>query len=302
MPAAARARARRSCAHPGRHHRRHRVCRRRDGAAARPAPQRAHRRASRVAVASRSRWAACIPIWPAPATRSTRRCQRPTPSSWRSPTGWRRRRRATSSRPVPRSSTRVPTSGSAIRPTIPAGTASSIRRRTCWPGPSTGCRSCIGPSWPRWVARTSPSSAHPAAIPPRPSWRSRRSHVPGSSRTSWWTPRAASRVPAATPSRTSTFSEVNESVSAYGIGGHRHVAEMEQELGLLSPSPDANPGVRPIDFLPHLIPMTRGILSAGHVRPTRPVTTAELRELYRDTYPRRAVRGGDGQRHPPPST
>ena len=81
-----------------------------------------------------------------------------------------------------------------------------------------------------------------------------------------------------------TFSEVNESVSAYGIGGHRHVAEMEQELGLLSPSPDANPGVRPIDFLPHLIPMTRGILSAGHVRPTRSVTTAELRELYRDMY------------------
>ena len=28
-----------------------------------------------------------------------------------------------------------------------------------------------------------------------------------------------------------TFSEVNESVKAYGIGGHRHVAEMEQELG-----------------------------------------------------------------------
>ena len=30
-----------------------------------------------------------------------------------------------------------------------------------------------------------------------------------------------------------TFSEVNESVKAYGIGGHRHVAEMEQELGAL---------------------------------------------------------------------
>jgi N-acetyl-gamma-glutamyl-phosphate reductase len=80
------------------------------------------------------------------------------------------------------------------------------------------------------------------------------------------------------------FSEVNESVKAYGIGGHRHVAEMEQELALLSPSPDANPGVGTVDFLPHLIPMTRGILSAGHVRPTRPVTAAELRELYRDAY------------------
>lgn len=81
-----------------------------------------------------------------------------------------------------------------------------------------------------------------------------------------------------------TFSEVNESVSAYGIGGHRHVAEMEQELVALSPTADANPGVRPVDFLPHLIPMTRGILSVGHVRPTRPVTTAELRELYQDAY------------------
>ena len=30
--------------------------------------------------------------------------------------------------------------------------------------------------------------------------------------------------------------------------------------------------------------MTRGIFSAGHVRPTRPVTTTELRELYRETY------------------
>lgn len=81
-----------------------------------------------------------------------------------------------------------------------------------------------------------------------------------------------------------TFSEVNESVKAYGIGGHRHVAEMEQELGLLSPSAEANPGVKGIDFLPHLIPMTRGILSAGHVRPSRPVTQEELDELYAEAY------------------
>jgi N-acetyl-gamma-glutamyl-phosphate reductase len=81
-----------------------------------------------------------------------------------------------------------------------------------------------------------------------------------------------------------TFSEVNESVKAYGIGGHRHVAEMEQELGLLSPAADANPGVRRIDFLPHLIPMTRGILSACHVRPTRPVSQAELDALYAEAY------------------
>jgi len=75
------------------------------------------------------------------------------------------------------------------------------------------------------------------------------------------------------------FSEVNESVKAYGVGGHRHVAEMEQELGVLA----AN-GLAPVDFLPHLIPMTRGILAACHVRPTRPVTQPELDDLYRDAY------------------
>ena len=34
------------------------------------------------------------------------------------------------------------------------------------------------------------------------------------------------------------FSEVNESVKAYGVGGHRHVAEIEQELGVLARRPD----------------------------------------------------------------
>lgn len=81
-----------------------------------------------------------------------------------------------------------------------------------------------------------------------------------------------------------TFSDVNESVKAYGIGGHRHVAEIEQELRRLGASPDANPGARAVDFLPHLVPMTRGILSAGHVRPSRPVSAAELAQLYRDAY------------------
>ena len=84
------------------------------------------------------------------------------------------------------------------------------------------------------------------------------------------------------------FGEVNESVSAYGLGGHRHVAEIEQELAGVGAAagqdPGANPGIIGVDFLPHLIPMTRGILSAGHVRPTRPVTQAELDALYAAAY------------------
>ena len=39
-----------------------------------------------------------------------------------------------------------------------------------------------------------------------------------------------------------------------------------------------------VDFLPHLIPMTRGILSACHVRPTRPISQAELDDLYATAY------------------
>ena len=84
------------------------------------------------------------------------------------------------------------------------------------------------------------------------------------------------------------FGEVNESVSAYGIGGHRHVAEIEQELASVAAfeglDPGANPGAIGVDFLPHLIPMTRGILSTSHVRPTRPITQAELDELYAAAY------------------
>jgi N-acetyl-gamma-glutamyl-phosphate reductase len=85
------------------------------------------------------------------------------------------------------------------------------------------------------------------------------------------------------------FSEVNESVKAYGLFNHRHTAEMEQELqaqGELGPfaSRDANPGVATVDFLPHLIPMTRGILTSCHVRPTRPVTQADLDAIYEEAY------------------
>jgi N-acetyl-gamma-glutamyl-phosphate reductase len=85
------------------------------------------------------------------------------------------------------------------------------------------------------------------------------------------------------------LSEVNESVKAYGLFTHRHTAEMEQELqaqGELGPmgSRAANPGVATVDFLPHLIPMTRGILASCHIRTTRPVSQQELDALYAEAY------------------
>ena len=61
------------------------------------------------------------------------------------------------------------------------------------------------------------------------------------------------------------FGEVNESVKAYGVGGHRHIGR--DRAGARRASADRTARST---FLPHLIPMTRGILSACHVRPTAP--------------------------------
>ncbi len=57
-------------------------------------------------------------------------------------------------------------------------------------------------------------------------------------------------------------SENHGSVSAYGILGHRHVAEMQQELGT------------EVTFVPHLVPLDRGILETIYVK-TKPGVTAE---------------------------
>ncbi len=57
---------------------------------------------------------------------------------------------------------------------------------------------------------------------------------------------------------TTHYSEVNESVAAYSIGGHRHEPEIVQEVGLLGRFDS-------LVFQPHLIPMTRGILSTCYL-------------------------------------
>ncbi|MQF48851.1 N-acetyl-gamma-glutamyl-phosphate reductase [SAR202 cluster bacterium AC-647-N09_OGT_505m] len=81
------------------------------------------------------------------------------------------------------------------------------------------------------------------------------------------------------------FSEVNENVSAYALDGHRHLPEITQELSHFSP------GFKPkITFLPHLIPMTRGILSSCYVTlkdgaiSSGPAGVEEVRALYKSFY------------------
>ncbi len=58
------------------------------------------------------------------------------------------------------------------------------------------------------------------------------------------------------------FPEAGEGVRAYKAAAHRHGPEIEQELSRLAGSE-----VR-ITFVPHLLPMTRGILATCYVRPT----------------------------------
>jgi len=75
------------------------------------------------------------------------------------------------------------------------------------------------------------------------------------------------------------FPEVNESARAYGVASHRHTPEIEQELSAL-----AGAGVT-ISFTPHVIPITRGILSTvyGGIIGAG-FTTDEFIQVYREFY------------------
>ena len=59
------------------------------------------------------------------------------------------------------------------------------------------------------------------------------------------------------------FPECNESVRAYGIVRHRHLPEIEQELAAA-----AGVGELAMNFIPHLVPVNRGIFSTIIVKAT----------------------------------
>lgn len=80
------------------------------------------------------------------------------------------------------------------------------------------------------------------------------------------------------------FSEVNETVSAYSLEGHRHLPEITQELRRLTPGAKLR-----VTFVPHLIPMTRGILSTCYAplvegRLALASAQGELAAVYREFY------------------
>jgi len=72
------------------------------------------------------------------------------------------------------------------------------------------------------------------------------------------------------------FSEVNESLGAYAIEGHRHLPEVTQELSALHDN-----GLH-VTFVPHLAPMTRGILATCYF--DLKGSLAQLQDAYREFY------------------
>jgi len=90
------------------------------------------------------------------------------------------------------------------------------------------------------------------------------------------------------------FAEANESVSAYGLAGHRHLPEIVQELTAMWPCLPAGtaraeapqPPQPKVTFTPHLVPMTRGILSTCYapLLPGAVQSGEQARELYREFY------------------
>ena len=74
------------------------------------------------------------------------------------------------------------------------------------------------------------------------------------------------------------LAEAGEGLSPYSIGSHRHAPEMEQEIGKAAGRKVT------INFIPHLIPMSRGELVTCYVRLERGASPDDLRAALQDAY------------------
>lgn len=74
------------------------------------------------------------------------------------------------------------------------------------------------------------------------------------------------------------FSSANENLRPYSVTGHKHIPEIEQELSIIGGAQ-----VR-VSFVPHLAPMTRGLLATCSADLREEATTADVVDLLRDRY------------------
>lgn len=73
------------------------------------------------------------------------------------------------------------------------------------------------------------------------------------------------------------YCEVNENIKAYGVAGHRHTPEIEEQLSYAAGETVI------INFTPHLVPMNRGILVTAYASLKKKVSYEEVKEIY-DSY------------------
>ena len=75
-----------------------------------------------------------------------------------------------------------------------------------------------------------------------------------------------------------SFVEASSGFKAYKVGSHRHTPEIEQELAI------AAGGQLNVRFTPHLIPVSRGILTTAYAELNRALSNSEMRDIYIEAY------------------
>ncbi len=81
-----------------------------------------------------------------------------------------------------------------------------------------------------------------------------------------------------TPTEGTHFCTVNEGFTAYKVANHRHQTEIEEQLSRLA-------GIdQTITFVPHLVPMDRGILATVYSQLTEPIEESAIRKIYQQFY------------------
>jgi N-acetyl-gamma-glutamyl-phosphate reductase len=73
------------------------------------------------------------------------------------------------------------------------------------------------------------------------------------------------------------FVTVDENVNPYGVGGHRHMPEIDQELGAVG-------AATPVTFVPHLLPLDQGELVSCYVTLREPLAEEEVLGLFERAY------------------
>jgi len=74
------------------------------------------------------------------------------------------------------------------------------------------------------------------------------------------------------------FVECNENVEAYSLFGHKHIPEMEQEMNAISGKD------KMVTFVPHLVPLNRGILTTAYCGLSEDANLSEIIDLYQNFY------------------